>query len=200
MVTLLWFTVVLFIFVVLLILTSVAATISASSLYASNDYKTNIYLQMGHYYMSVASAIGWICFVVLVLGVVIGYLKGGFSYEDISSAILNKKLTKEDVNVLMTEEKKISDTQIITTSILVTLCVTLLSTFATGVLSIMGTIQIASSGNNDSNVGTAYTYGIVASVSGVGTVLLSFICVLLYYGFKYAQEKKAKEINKIVKK
>lgn len=189
----------LFVFVVLLIVTSVGATLSALNLYSSSDYNTNIYLKTGHYYMSVASVIGWVCFVVFVIAVIIGYLKGGFSYDDISSIIF-ENLSKEDIEKLVSEEKKISDTKIITASILIILFFTILATFASGVLSIMGTIQIASSGNNSDKVGTAYTYGIMASVAGVGSVLISFVCFLLYYSFKYAQEKKAENIDSFVKK
>lgn len=196
-----WFIMMAIFACILLFITSLLCSIGAGDAYGSSLYNTNASVRSAHQNLTIASVLGWITLVILVIILIVAAASGLFSWPSVSEALKSKdSLTQNELAALYKGEKELSAGQTAQAIVLIVMIILGIIIFIIGILAVMAAVQLSSVTNPDSKARNAYNMSIWASVFGVGVIGAIIVAIITYIAIRAARTKTEEEVKGVIKK
>lgn len=187
--------------VLLLMVASIAASLGANYSFNSVFYDSDGRIRTAHHELTIAAALGWSALVVLLIILVVGFVAGGFTTNEVSELLLTKSSpTQADLLAAYKGEKELAAGHTTQVIIIIILIVIAIITLIVGILGAAAAVHIGGMKSRDSLASSAYTAAIVTAVAGIGGVGIMFIAIVTYYGIRNARAKNLAETEAFVSK
>lgn len=183
--------------IVLLLVAAGLTTIATWQLFESPNLVTDTNYKYAHSLFTAASIVGWITVALLIIVMIVAFIAGGFTREEVIDALLSKeKLTKEDFANLRRGEKEVSSALTTSIILLVTMAILLIAIIAVGILSIVGVVYLEAARKTDAQAKKAWEAGIAAAVTSLAGGVMLIVAFATYWVVRGHRSKEAKEIEK----
>jgi TRAP-type C4-dicarboxylate transport system permease small subunit len=196
-----WFVVMAIFACILLFVTSLLASIGAGDAYASSLYNTDSSVRSAHQNLVIASVLGWVTLVILVIIIIVAAVSGLFTWPSVSEALKSKdSLTQNELAALYKGEKELSSGQTSQVIVLIVMIILGIIIFIIGILSAIAAVSLSSVTDPDAKAKNAYNMSIWASIFGVGVIGSIIIAIIAYIAIRANRNKSDVELRDAIKK
>jgi len=185
----------------LLFILNIITAVGASQCYSSTYYNTDNNIKNAHDNFTIATALGWSSFAIIIVSLAVGLWAGGYSTVEISKQLLSKKsFDEEETEEISKATRELMRSKTTQTIILIIFIIMTIVIFIVGVFAILAAVQLQNAKQDDLPAKSAYTSAIVSSLLSVGVIGLAVVAIVAYVGVKRAHNKNLKEAEDLEEK